>query len=325
MDPLSLSLSSLRVATAAIVDCRFSGDWSLRYEDLRRPYCVTVLAGRCWYEQPGQRPQQLTAGDVLMVLQPVVSHWSSAPGLRGPPLAQLMRERGVQEPDGSFNEPITLRIDGPGRGDPVRYLAIGFQFREEVPHPVLGLLPGVLRLPGPLGQTVLSLHTAIERVLEEIHPGPGYSAIAHALAEAALLMILREYLLTQLDSSDRLASVLHPQIGRALEALHRAPERPWTVASLAAEASMSRATFAREFQRLMHRSPIRYLTDWRVALAKDWLRGTNRSLDGVAAALGFGTPERLRAAFSRHAGMTPAAYRRSLGKPRPKGDEPREI
>src|SRR5256885_2384315 len=47
-----------------------------------------------------------------------------------------------------------------------------------------------------------------------------------------------------------LGALRDPQIGAALALIHRAPERPWSVATLAAEVGMSRSPFAARFKQL---------------------------------------------------------------------------
>ncbi len=64
-----------------------------------------------------------------------------------------------------------------------------------------------------------------------------------------------------------LGALRDPQIGRALALIHRRAEYPWTVASLAAEVHMSRASFSERFMALVGVPPMRYLTRWRMRLA----------------------------------------------------------
>ncbi|WFB05624.1 AraC family transcriptional regulator [Streptomyces sp. LX-29] len=52
-----------------------------------------------------------------------------------------------------------------------------------------------------------------------------------------------------------------PEIGQVLRSLHEGPARPWTVASLAHEAGMSRTAFARRFSALVGRPPLTCLTE----------------------------------------------------------------
>ena len=52
------------------------------------------------------------------------------------------------------------------------------------------------------------------------------------------------------------------------------PERTWTVAELAAGAAVSRSLLDERFRQVLGRSPIRYLTEWRMHLAEELLATT---------------------------------------------------
>ena len=67
-----------------------------------------------------------------------------------------------------------------------------------------------------------------------------------------------------------------PHVGAALRALHADPARQWTVADLAAAAALSRSAFARRFTELLGEAPLAYLTQWRMALARERLRDTDQ-------------------------------------------------
>lgn len=51
------------------------------------------------------------------------------------------------------------------------------------------------------------------------------------------------------------------------------------------------------------------LTDWRMALARDHLRNDQLSLAKIADVVGYGSPYAFAAAFRRHHGIPPGAWR----------------
>jgi AraC-like DNA-binding protein len=71
-------------------------------------------------------------------------------------------------------------------------------------------------------------------------------------------------------------------VGAARRAVHAEPARHWTVADLAAEAALSRSAFARRFTELLGLGLLAYLTEWRMALARERLRDTDDRLAPVA-------------------------------------------
>ena len=78
---------------------------------------------------------------------------------------------------------------------------------------------------------------------------------------------------------------------------------------LADAASLSRATFARRFARLVGEPPLTYLTRWRMTLAAKALRETRRSLDEIARAVGYEFGPAFSKTFRRLYGEAPGRYR----------------
>jgi AraC-like DNA-binding protein len=58
--------------------------------------------------------------------------------------------------------------------------------------------------------------------------------------------------------------------------MHGDPARAWTVAQLAKKAALSRSAFFERFTRAVGLPPMEYLLAWRMALAKDLLRRSDR-------------------------------------------------
>ena len=85
--------------------------------------------------------------------------------------------------------------------------------------------------------------------------------------------------------------------------------RPITIADLARRAKMSQRTFARRFADETGTTPHRWLNHQRLLAAQHRLERTDESIDEVAAAVGFDTPETLRFHFRRAFGTSPTAYR----------------
>ena len=108
-----------------------------------------------------------------------------------------------------------------------------------------------------------------------------------------------------------LTALTDPQVGAALAAMHHEPAAPWTVATLAAEALMSRSAFAARFTELLGRPAMHYLTELRMQLAVDLLRHGELTVAEVAAAVGYDSDASFSRAFKRTVDRTPRAVRRS--------------
>ncbi|KRW95638.1 AraC family transcriptional regulator [Paracoccus sp. MKU1] len=63
----------------------------------------------------------------------------------------------------------------------------------------------------------------------------------------------------------------------------------------------------------------RYLTGWRMSLAKDRLRRGDGSLAEIGAALGYGSASAFNTAFAREVGQPPGQYAASTARIAPEG------
>ena len=99
-----------------------------------------------------------------------------------------------------------------------------------------------------------------------------------------------------------------PPVARALRHMDEAPERPVTLAELAALSGVSRFQLLRGFSRAVGTTPHAYLLQKRVGLARRML-AAGRSPAEAAVEAGFADQSHLTRAFGRQFGITPARYR----------------
>jgi AraC-like DNA-binding protein len=70
----------------------------------------------------------------------------------------------------------------------------------------------------------------------------------------------------------------------ALRGIHIETAHRWTLATLARQAGMSRSSFAERFARVIGMTPLHYLLQWRIAVAKNWLAREQMSVAETALA-----------------------------------------
>jgi AraC-like DNA-binding protein len=99
-------------------------------------------------------------------------------------------------------------------------------------------------------------------------------------------------------------------VERALAAMKREPSRRWTVSSLARVAGLSRAPFARRFERATGCPPARYLAELRLRLAATRLVSSDARLAEIADEIGYATEFSFAKAFKRSYGIAPGTFRR---------------
>lgn len=66
---------------------------------------------------------------------------------------------------------------------------------------------------------------------------------------------------------------------------------------------------ARRFSELMGEGPSAYLTGWRLCLAADLLRGSDRTIESIARQVGFSGAPALSTAFTREYCVRPSQHR----------------
>lgn len=105
------------------------------------------------------------------------------------------------------------------------------------------------------------------------------------------------------------------RILRALSLLQAEPAKPWTVERLARTVGLSRAAFARRFVAVSGRSPRKFLSELRLALAASLLESTDDALAEVALHVGYSSEFAFSRAFKRQHGVAPGSFRRMRQSP----------
>lgn len=147
---------------------------------------------------------------------------------------------------------------------------------------------------------------------EVARPRPGGAFVITRLADLLVIHAIRAWLeRDSLSGSGWLRALRDPQIGHALNLIHRDPTRDWTVASLGAAVSLSRSSFAERFARMVGESPMRYLTRWRMELAASRLRDGTEIVGDVARRVGYRSEAAFSRAHKRIVGRSPGAMRRT--------------
>lgn len=174
-------------------------------------------------------------------------------------------------------------------------------------NPIVQALPAFLALP----LDELRGCAAVLEVLfdEAFAQRCGRQVVVDRLFEVVLVLLLRHLLDSGRVREGPLAGLAHPQLSRALVAVHEKPAEAWTLETLAATAGMSRSRFAETFAQVVGMPPATYLAHYRIALAKAAvLRGD--ALECVAQAVGYGSAAALSRAFAGVCGASPRAWRR---------------
>jgi AraC family transcriptional regulator, alkane utilization regulator len=309
-DLLSDVLRTLAFRHFCITEFLLGTPWGLRQSANHRAGCsLTVIQGRCMYRtQAGQG--WLETGDTLVAPRGGAIDLASAPRVRLTPMSSLW---GHSDYPGLQAFPMAAsfrkRLGGPVTS--CRLLGVVFEINSGQDVELLDSLPSSFVVPTKAGSDASPRGRLLEYLTEV---GDEYAvgdfAPRSRVAEALIISLIREHMLSATYTSGRLAGLKHPQVGRALCIMHRRHAEAWTVAALAAEVGMSRAAFAERFREVVGKPPLEYLNDWRIRSAFDLLLTTRRSIDEISYLVGYESERAFRRNFSRVVGMTPRDYRR---------------
>jgi AraC-like DNA-binding protein len=113
-----------------------------------------------------------------------------------------------------------------------------------------------------------------------------------------------------------LAAARDPIVGAALALLHRKPSHSWTLQDLASEAGTCRSVLAERFDRYLGEPPLAYLTRWRLQLASRLLETSQKTIQQIAAEVGYDSEAGFNRAFKREFGTPPARRRKQMASQR---------
>lgn len=184
-------------------------------------------------------------------------------------------------------------------------------------EPLAGILPDVVRA-NSTHDAVLSDSQLLADMASQLRrcARPGWHPIASRLIQVLLLQTVRAYVSERLQAEDVqgrarwLSATTNGSIGTILAQLHDAPERRWTVRSLARQAHMAKSAFSQRFRETVGRPPLQYLTAYRMEKACEMLLDTNLGIKEIAASVGYDSASSFSNAFKRWRGQAPAAFRR---------------
>lgn len=261
-----------------------------------------IASGSCAVEVPGAEPVHVSEGDILLVPFADDHRFWSGEGAEAVRADTLLR---------SSNLPGMGRINHGGDGAPLRMVCGFIESAEFLIAPVFRTLPPLLvdrtgddKVSALLASTVHQIITLAEET------EPGTEIVLGRLMEILFIEVLRRYTMRlPPNAKGWLAAINDPLLGRALQIVHGAPGRRWTVDDIAREAGTSRTVLAERFTAVLGQSPIEYVTQWRMQLAADRLRSSRDSLAAIAGDIGYESEAAFNRAFKRVTGVTPGRWR----------------
>jgi AraC-like DNA-binding protein len=313
MDVLSEVLKVVKLDTAFFYNGEFSAPWSFRSPlscklapFIKRPdghvIVYHLMTEGHAYAQIGDTRIELTPGDIV-----IFPHGDEHRLESGAAPHTIDGEEALQH---IFSN--GLKMSRMGGGGAVTRFVCGFMVCEpRLSQLFLAGLPPVFKVNIREDESGQWLENSIRYSIAYASlSGEGGEAVLAKLCETLFVETLRRYVVHLPDGQGGwLAGARDPEVGKVLALMHRQPAEPWTIASLAHEAGISRSVLAERFRQYLGEPPVSYLTRWRLQLGAQMLGSTSYSVAQIASEVGYDSEQAFNRAFKRQFGNPPARYR----------------
>ncbi|ETA51799.1 AraC family transcriptional regulator [Rhodobacteraceae bacterium PD-2] len=291
-DPLADVVSLLKPVPSISKRVTGGGGWRVERTEMGNPFYCAIVAGGCLLTPSGRDPIRLEAGDFVLV--PEIFDFVMT-GLVPPGPQATTRWEEIS--------PGVIRQGDPEAPTDVIMLVGHCAFASRDRSLLVSLLPDIVHVHG---------QDRLMHLVQMIDDETRSARVARDMVlERLLELLLIEALRSTADTiafPGMLRGLADPQLSVALRKIHADPGRPHSVAALAKSAAMSRSTFYERFHREIGAAPMEYVTNWRMALARDMLMKRTAPIAEIAREVGYGSASAFSVAFVRHTGRPPGAF-----------------
>ena len=281
------ALSRLRLQGAIFLRGEYTEAWA--YESIPAADAAAILApdasrillfhviasGRCWIEVPGGERHWANGGDVIVL------PYNDEHRMGGTTASATVSIATLISPPPWERMPMIRHGEG---GAPTSVVCGYLTCEDPMFDPRLRVFPPVFVVSPPAGPAREWVQASIEYAVQQTaRADAGRFEVPPQVPELLLVEILKLHL-SSAPAADQgwAGAIKDPVLFPALAAIHGSPERKWTVAGLAREASVSISLLDQRFREVLGLAPIRYLTGWRMHVAEDMLRSSDLSVAIVA-------------------------------------------
>ena len=307
-DPLAQSLHLLRLTGSFYCRGEFTAPWGIDLPAFPGSMMFHIVtAGACVIERPDAEPVTLRQGGMALVPHGDGHILRSTESAEAEPLFDIPVEK--------FSERYeVMRLNEVGDGEQTRMLCVLVKLEDTSADQLIPLLPGVMMLDAWDDSADGWLHNTLRFMVREAHAmRPGSEAVITRLADILVIQMIRDWLDKQGDQATGwLAALRDPWIGKALIAVHDKPQHGWSVEALAEVACMSRSAFSARFTELVGETAMKYVTRWRMQVARNALRDTTEPVGKIAVDVGYESEASFCRAYKKLFGEPPGSIRKQV-------------
>ena len=206
--------------------------------------------------------------------------------------------------------PYELRWDSPS-GEPfeVMHLHLGLPLLERAALEAFGVADRIMldEVSGSGDEDLASHFGVLHREL--IASREPSSLLVESVGQALAVHLVRNYRASQPRPIHRRSAMTAFGLRKVLDRMQADLADDFDLARYATEAGMSVAHFSRQFKRSTGLPPSQYFIRMRMALARQQLRETDRSVISIGMEVGYLSPSHFAQVFRREVGVSPSAYR----------------
>ena len=317
MDVLSEVLKVVKLQGALFHNGEFSAPWSVRTASSRalaRRFVAgadhliiyhLLTEGRAFLRLESGESLALNAGDLVMI-----PHGDAHILENGPQTKTVDGSANLEELLAQGLKPWRFG----GGGEVTKFICGYMACEPQLSKVFLSGLPPLFKVSIRNDASGRWLENSIRFSVDQAGaPRAGGDAVLAKLSEVLFVETLRTYIANlPPEQTGWLAGARDAEVGKTLALMHRNPAHPWTIASLAKQAGVSRSVLAERFRHYLNEPPMSYLTRWRLQLGAQMLNSTNHSVAQVAAEVGYESEAAFNRAFKREFEVPPARFRAQL-------------
>jgi len=302
MDALSDILKVIKLESVVYFRKNFTKPWGMEVQQGKFSQFHMVLKGNCLLKtKEFEKPKQLSAGDIVVTINGG-EHWiadsENSPRVSGKSVVEEQVKDAVSY---ELKDATTTLICG------------HFEFDKTIHHPFLNSLPPTIILSSTEKRELDWLETLTNVIEQETDSSKlGSDVVVTRLGELLFIHLIRNYIAKLKISSGFLSALNDTYISLALSLMHSNPKENWTLETIARNIGMSRAAFALKFRKILGTTPIKYLTNWRMVKAKEYLSNSKLSIMQVAEKVGYYSESSFIRAFRKEYNQNPAKFRKSI-------------
>lgn len=307
MDLLSGILNVMKMSGSVYFRTSFTSPWGVEvppHQNVSRFHYVH--RGRCYVRVDNQDSTVfLEQGDLIIITR-------GASHILSEPQDAVISSLDTIVEDAGFTGRGALLVGDPETGHETQLICGHFAFDSGTKHVLLDSLPDYVHVKDYGRASPDWLDNTLKMIGSELgHDKMGGDLIALKLSEIIFTQAIRYYIENDGKSQTGLAGFTDSNIRAALIALHERPGDAWSVDDMAKIAGMSRTAFSNRFNELIGNTPLNYLMDWRMLIARQMLIDTEYPIIDIAMKAGYQSEAAFGRIFKRYFDMPPAGFRRN--------------